>query len=53
MKKQLDLVGYYSEISRAIKSIKNWNHSEQKKHHAEMTEQYKSQRKKVRQQYYV
>ncbi|OBA03956.1 hypothetical protein A9P44_20270 [Paenibacillus polymyxa] len=50
MKKQLDPEGYHSEIFKALKSIKNSNHSELKKHHDEMTEQYKSQRQRVRQQ---
>jgi hypothetical protein len=50
IKKQLDPDGYRSEISKAIESFKNRNHNEQKRHHHEVTEQYESQRNKVRQQ---
>lgn len=50
MKKQLNPDGYYSEISKAIKDIKNRSQSERKQHHDEMEEQRRSLQKKVRQQ---
>lgn len=48
--KKLDPDGYHSEISKAIKNVKNRIQREQNQYHDEMEEQCELQRKEVRRQ---